>query len=118
MLSKILSFLMRCISIACIGWLAGAGSYGILGVGSNSSELIASIVWIVGGITSIVKFNIPYDFLKDFESAVFNRIGNVKKQEIENEMLRVKGLLDSKILTQDEYNEKMKSLKEKYFSLI
>lgn len=114
---KTLSFIIRFIAAACIGWLAGYGSQEILRVGTSRSDEIAIIVWVIGVIISIIKFNISFDFLKKFEKTVFNGIDNLKKHEIEKEMIRVKELLDKQILTQNEYNEKIKLLKEKYFSL-
>lgn len=118
MLNKIISLLIRGGVTFGIGWLVGFTLYEGLDVRGDIPIVIASIIWITGGIYSLANFNNSYNFsaLKNVENKVSEAIDNKNKQKIEEEMLRVKKLLDNKILTEDEYNQKMKSLKEKYFS--
>jgi hypothetical protein len=78
--------------------------------------ITASIIWIVGDIYSLAYFNNSYNFsaLKNADHRILEVIVKRKKQKIEEEMLQIKRLLDNGILTEDEYNQKMKPLKEKY----
>ena len=76
----------------------------------------AIIIWIAGGIYSLANLNNSYNFsaLKNVKNKVSESIDYKNKQKIEEEMLRVKKLFNNNILTEDEYNQKIKSLKEKY----
>ncbi len=62
-------------------------------------------------------FHDSYDFsvLKIVVGKFVDFAGKKNKVKIEDEMLRVKDLLDKGILTEAEYNNKMKSLKREYF---
>ncbi len=99
-----------------IGYLIGAGSDAVLAVGNAESLVIASIVWIIGGIYSLSNFNNPYNLtkVKSTDNKISRIIDGKNKQKIEEEMLRVKKLLDNDILTKDEYDHKIKVLKSKY----
>lgn len=116
MLSKIISLLIRGGVTFGIGLLVGIALHDGLDrdVIGEIPEITASIIWIVGGIYSLANFNNFFSVLKNVENKVSEAIDNKNKQKIEEKMLRVKKLLDSNILTEDEYNQKMKSLKEKY----
>jgi hypothetical protein len=116
MLSKIISLSIRGGVIFGIGFLVGATLHNGLDFRGDIPIITASIIWIAGGIYSLANFNNPYNLssLKYVENKFSESIDNRNRQKIEEEMLRVKKLLDSEILTEDEYNQKMKSLKEKY----
>ena len=117
MLDKIISLSIR-VGVACgVGFIVGITVHNV--VGNDISVFLASIIWFVGGIYSLYNFNNPYNFVfvavKNAENKVAEILDNKNKQKIEEEMLRVKNLRDNDILTEDEYNRKMKSLKDKYF---
>ncbi len=78
--------------------------------------LAGTTVWLLGGIYSLLKFNQPFNVnaLEEADDKIHNIIDDQSKKKIEDDMLRVKELLDSRILTKDEYEQKMKILKEKY----
>ena len=116
MLNRIISLLIRGGVTFGIGFLVGATLHDGLDVRDGIPIITASIIWISGGLYSLANFNNSYNFsaLKNAEKKVSEAIENKNKQKIEEEMLRVKKLLDNNILTEDEYNQKMKSLKEKY----
>lgn len=116
MLNNIISLIIRGGITFGIGFLIGAGSDVVLAVGDTPSLVIASIVWIIGGIYSLSNFNDPYNFIKitSTENKISEIIDSKNKQKIEEEMLRVKKLLDNDILTKDEYDHKIKVLKSKY----
>lgn len=118
MLNKVISLLVRGGVVFGIGWLVGATLHEGLDVRGYIPIVTASIIWIAGGFYSLANFNNSYNFsfLKNIENKASEASVNKNKKKVEEEMLRVKKLLDSKILTEDEYNQKMKSLKEKYFS--
>lgn len=84
--------------------------------GSTITGLVAGVIWISGGIYSLLKFNQPFNVnaLEEVDEKIHNIIDEQSKKKIEDEMLRVKQLLDSGILTKDEYDQKIKVLKNKY----
>lgn len=96
------------------------GVTGILGLAVGAplhSIEIASAIWIIGGIYTLVRFNDSYNIaaLRSAEDKMVEIVDNKNKQKLEEEMLRIKNLRDKDILTEDEYNRKMNSLKDKYF---
>lgn len=116
MINKIISLLVRGGVTFGIGLLVAAILHDGFDTGVETRILTASIIWIAGGIYSLANFNNSYKFsaLQNIENKVSRSIDNNNRKKIEEEMLRVKKLLDNNILTKDEYNQKMKSLKEKY----
>ena len=91
-----------------------------LNVSFNSGEaiawLVAGSIWLTGGIYSFSKFNTPFNVnsLKEVDDKIHSIIDDKNMKKTEDVMLRVKKLLDSGILTQEEYEQKMKVLKNKY----
>ncbi|MBL0686870.1 MAG: hypothetical protein JJV94_03480 [Sulfurospirillum sp.] len=73
-------------------------------------------IWILGGIYSFLKFNQPFNInaLEKADKKIHSAIDDQSKKKIEGAMLRIKKLLDSGILTQEEYSQKMEVLKNKY----
>jgi hypothetical protein len=117
MLNKLLTFVIRAGVIFGVGMIVGGLILNdIFGMTGDLSLIVASIIWVIGGIYSLLKFNTAYSFifLKNAEQKITEIIDHKNKQKIENEMLRIKQLLDNDILTENEYNCKMKILKGKY----
>ena len=115
MLSNIISLIIRGGLTFGIGLLIGltmSKSFGLHDV----SMIMASIVWIAGGIYSLSNFNNPYNItaIENIKNKISEIIDGKNKQKIEEEMLRVKKLLDSGILTEDEFNDRIKLLKSKF----
>ena len=96
----------------------GLGLGLILNIGFDKDivELSMIGVWILGGIYSLIKFNQPFNInaLEEADDKIHNIIDDQSKKKIEEDMLRIKKLLDSGILTQEEYEHKIKVLKNKY----
>jgi hypothetical protein len=109
MINKILSLLIRGGITVIIGFAIGA---------PLESIEIASIIWIIGGIYTLAKFNDSYNIVVVTTAKIENKISGVmdenSKKKIESDMLSVKNLYDNGILTQDEYDKKMQILKNKY----
>ena len=116
MLNKIITLLIRGGITFGIGVLAIVILYDGLGVTGDIRFVPADIIWIAGGIYSLLNFNNSYKFsaLEKVDNKASELIDNKNKLKIEQEMLRVKKLLDNNILTEEEYSHKMKSLKQKY----
>lgn len=80
------------------------------------APLVGFVIGLIGLIYSQAKFNDHYTF--GAASKAENQINEVfdkkKKLQTEEEMLRVKNLFDQGILTEEEYEQKMNKLKDKY----
>lgn len=124
MLNKIVSFFIRGGLSILIGLLIGASITTIdyqtrsdLELTGSTPFLIACFIWFVGGCYTISKIKKPYHFswVTKVEKEFFESREDKKKKKLEDNMFRVKQLFDSQIITQEEYEERIKSLKEKYF---
>jgi uncharacterized membrane protein (Fun14 family) len=111
MINKVLSFLIR-------GGITGVLGFAV-GAPLRSIE-IASIIWVIGGIYTLSKFNHPFKIVVLMTDKIENKANVVidenSKKKIESDMLRIKNLYDNGILTQDEYDQKIQILKDKYLS--
>jgi uncharacterized membrane protein YuzA (DUF378 family) len=116
MLNNIISLTIRGGLTFVIGLLTANIVDSVLGMHNDVPTIIAIIVFIIGGIYSLSNFNNPYNItaVKNTDNKISEIIDGKNKQKIEEDMLRVKKLLDSGILTEDEFNHKIKLLKSKY----
>lgn len=114
MISKLLSFLVGAGIIIGLGWIIGATLYNGFHIRSNIPLLVASVIWFFGGLYVLQKFNQPFNVIKGIYKKVSDVIGEKNKRKTEDDMLRLKHLLDSEILTKEEYEIKIKTLKDKY----
>lgn len=115
MLEKLFSLLIRCGITFGIGWAVGA-AIGETLHNESFALMVAFAIWLFGGIYSFLKFNAPYNIfaLKNTENQIIEVLDKRNKRKIEDDMLKIKQLLDNGILTQDEYDKKIQELKNKY----
>ena len=118
MLNKLFALAVRGVVTFGIGVGLGFTLYKGFDSGKHIAEFSMLGIWLLGGIYSLVKFNQPFNInaLEKADDKIHNIIDVQSKKKIEDDMLRVKKLLDSGILTQEEYEHKIKGLKNKYFS--
>lgn len=116
MINKIFTLLIRVGITFGLGYAIGASVDGIPSSSRNAPILVASVIWIFGGIYSLLKFNDSYNILAltNTENKIAEVIDEKNKKKIEDNMLRIKSLYDNGILTQDEYDQKIKTLKDNY----
>lgn len=115
MFNKVLTLLFRSTLVGFLGFAVGA-SLAEFDVNRPFPLVFASIVWILGGLYTLKKFEAPFKLsgITKVENIVSEYIKSNKQRKIAEEMLRVKQLRDSNILTEEEYVRKMNHLKEKY----
>lgn len=116
MLNKIISLAIRLGATFAAVILAIIIMEGAMDVSSDITITVYIAIWALGVIYSLYNFNNPYIFaaLKQTENRISEAIESKDKKKIEEEMLRVKQLKDTGILTDEEYDIKIKSLKDKY----
>lgn len=116
MLNKIISLAIRLGATFAAVILAIIIVEGTTDVSRDIQITVYIAIWALGVIYSLYNFNNPYIFaaLKQTENRISEAIESKDKKKIEEEMLRVKQLKDTGILTDEEYDIKIKSLKDKY----
>jgi len=114
MIIKLLSLLIRGGVVFGFGYLIGFTLHEGFNLKQNIPIVGASIIWISGGLYSLLKFNVPFSVLIQLKNSISVIIDDKNKNKIEESMIRTKKLFDNGILTQDEYDKKIKELKEKY----
>lgn len=116
MLNKLFALLVR----GGITFGIAVGVAFTLDIGFNSDrktvDIVAYGIMLFGAIYAFSKFNQPFGIsvLEDVDEKIHNALDEKSKHKIEDDMLRLKNLLDSNILTQDEYEQKINILKKKY----
>ncbi len=120
MLIKAFSLLLRSIVIFGLGVTIGGVTFEI-GGNDNIAVGVAILVFTSGAVWAISSFNEPLKVL----SVTASKISGYKNkqarksdmQRLENEMFRLKELKDADIVTEEEYNLKIASLKKHYLEL-
>jgi len=119
-MSKILSFILR-LGITYVSMvLIFAFIKTVLNLSESVGGVFMSVVGIIGFVYSVNKFNTPLSFLSQIsflsqvDNSITKEVKNHKSKKIEDEMLRVRELYDKKILSEEEYQSKVDTLKKEY----
>ena len=131
MLLNALSLLLRSIVVFGVGLTIGGVTFEI-GGNDNIAVGVAILVFTSGAVWAISSFYEPLKVLSVTASKISKvlsvtaskisgyknkRVRKSNMQRLEHEMLRLKELKDADIVTEEEYNLKIASLKKHYLEL-
>lgn len=121
MLGKIISLVIRgaIVGVGCV--IVSLILYEINGTRGNVLEIGVFSVGLIGSLWALAKFNSPFKFVQPIAhiarsagGSLATAVNEKAKRKTADEMFELKKLMDEGILSQEEYDRKMSSLKRKY----